>query len=546
MKTLFILLLLCVTAVCACADPLLDDDFSAYGPGSTGAPSWSALAGTTWHARDGQLRGPVVSRWNKRPPIGYSIRIEATFPEEEVNVEFGLYLNATSDTDLDSADVVMVSVSADRSASLVTGADGPTTLGRRSPVSLGMVSDNRATLRVLVSGDDNAVAVQWNGKTIGKPWSPEYPGGPVSVMAGARVGVDRVLIEPLTDEDKALLRKPGLLTGIRDVAVAQDGSILALMADATCVWTLNAKGDITGGFGRRLAGHLPDAVALSVGKDGMVYVLNRKPAEVVVYQTNGGINKRFGLGQLKEPSDVAVLSDGRVLVADPGARGLSIFDAAGNWVRTITKMEDRPFSPLRVAEGSTGEIYAGNDSERVEFRLTGLGLPDFISRTPVAFRDTTVMRGKTVFAQSDAVLMRGDDTRRFRADACGGLGRDARLIVVGETLYILLRESGLLVEVPASLSDVVPTITRDATDSSAVVVKWTTPEPSVRSRVQVLRGGQWENFVSRIDVPSREHAVALKDIIPENGLRFRFSPCLRSIPESEWSREYEIGEGGAR
>ncbi|MCB0212735.1 MAG: glycosyltransferase family 39 protein [Anaerolineae bacterium] len=83
-------------------------------------------------------------------------------------------------------------------------------------------------------------------------------------------------------------------------------------------------------------------------------------------------------GQFREPRDVAVLSDGRLVVADTGNRRVQIFDVGYNVIATLTG-DDEPFEePLAVATNSRDEIFVLDSTLQWIYQYDAAG--NFIKR----------------------------------------------------------------------------------------------------------------------------------------------------------------------
>jgi hypothetical protein len=82
---------------------------------------------------------------------------------------------------------------------------------------------------------------------------------------------------------------------------------------------------------------LGDVSGLAVGSDGTVYVIDGQARELRAYDAEGRYQRTLagpgeGPGELNDPSGggIAVLSDGRVVVRDPGNARLQVFSADGS------------------------------------------------------------------------------------------------------------------------------------------------------------------------------------------------------------------------
>lgn len=78
-------------------------------------------------------------------------------------------------------------------------------------------------------------------------------------------------------------------------------------------------------------------------------------------------------GQFLEPRDVAVLSDGRLVVADTANRRVQLFDPQYNYLDTLTGAEYPFEEPLAVATNSRDEIFILDSTLQWIYRYDSLG-----------------------------------------------------------------------------------------------------------------------------------------------------------------------------
>lgn len=150
-----------------------------------------------------------------------------------------------------------------------------------------------------------------------------------------------------------------------------------------------------------------------------------KPLSLTWLESIGGAGSEAA--QFLEPRDVAVLPDGRLVVADTGNRRLQVLDPQGAPLRLLTG-DPFPFEePLAVGVNSRGEILALDSTLQWVYRFDSAGnlLNRFGGPTAYLFHP----RGLTVLADDTVVLA---DTGKSRlvffspdgqqAGTIGGLG----------------------------------------------------------------------------------------------------------------------------
>ena len=80
---------------------------------------------------------------------------------------------------------------------------------------------------------------------------------------------------------------------------------------------------------------LGDVTSLAVGPDGTIYLVDGQVNELRAYDADGTYLRTLaregqGPGELSQPTALAVLSDGRIVVRDPGNTRLQVFSADGS------------------------------------------------------------------------------------------------------------------------------------------------------------------------------------------------------------------------
>jgi DNA-binding beta-propeller fold protein YncE len=108
------------------------------------------------------------------------------------------------------------------------------------------------------------------------------------------------------------------------------------------------------------------------------------------------------LGQFHEPRDVAVLSNGNLVVADTGNRRVQIFDATGNPLGEVTGEPESLEEPLAVAVTSQDEILVLESELQWIYRYDATG--QFIDRFGGPVARLFHPRGLTVLADGTIVV----------------------------------------------------------------------------------------------------------------------------------------------
>ncbi|GHV42574.1 hypothetical protein FACS189490_11830 [Clostridia bacterium] len=99
-------------------------------------------------------------------------------------------------------------------------------------------------------------------------------------------------------------------------------------------------------------------------RDGALYIADSGNGRIVKYIPSTGEYAAFGEGELKRPTDVVVLKDGRVAVADYDAGQIVVFENSigGAVLSRIGRPEDvlygaSPYKPRKIAADSYGNLF---------------------------------------------------------------------------------------------------------------------------------------------------------------------------------------------
>jgi hypothetical protein len=514
------------------------DSFAAYGPGSTGAPYWSILSGRLVGGEKG-LAGPVTLRLNSRPPRRFTVVMSVVTPPDAV-ASFGVYANVQHEKDVAACDELTVTGSSGSFEVSARGL-GPAAFGSPTEARVSVPPSEATTFRFVVDGDTDRCLV-FVGDQPGPPIPAEYGPGLLAFFLGENVRCTQFAVRAATAEELAPLAPRSIFSDPRDLASAGDGNLLVLHRGDRAVLAVSPAGEVALSFGRRMKGFLPDPVALAVGPQGNVHVLNRFPGEVTSFNKFGRVIGHIGAGRLKEPADLAILPDGSIFVADPAARRLVRFAPDGRWLKDITRFGDAEGTPFRVATGPLGNlVVALRDPDRT---VVLQPLPDggaaLMSESPVLVYDVTVVEGSAA-ASTPAGIVRWPLVPAgpaFRSVSTGGLPADAKVATVGDHAWALDRTGARAVRVPRSLLDVQPQVRYADAGQVSAHVNWSSDVPAERSRVQVKRGDKWDTFTEGRPKDATDHHVLLVGLPAGQPFTYRVWPSVQTLPSSEWSREF--------
>jgi DNA-binding beta-propeller fold protein YncE len=123
--------------------------------------------------------------------------------------------------------------------------------------------------------------------------------------------------------------------------------------------------------------------ALAQGRGGLLYVANPGSNAIVVLSAQGKILYRItsprgpGKGQLDEPADVAVGPGGNLYVADSANNRIEVLSPSGTFVAQWPAPRSTPQQPLQVAPLSDGSVLAADPAGGLLVYTADSALPVF-------------------------------------------------------------------------------------------------------------------------------------------------------------------------
>lgn len=243
----------------------------------------------------------------------------------------------------------------------------------------------RPLRRISTAGPVVAIAVTADGRifaaerTLVRLFDGE--GNPLGVWHGppfAAVAADKVRQGPLLPLDGAAASEPmtavgGKFAAITDLVVEGD-FVRVADAGARAIFRFAVCGDYAGMIGGRDSSTgqprfvCPSPfMGIDIDSDGLLLIGNPGRHRVEYYDGNGRLLRHWGraggdTGDFSgccNPSNLAAMADGRVVVAEKGERRLMVFDAAG---KLLAESAAKQFSPaaqgIELAVGTGGEVYA--------------------------------------------------------------------------------------------------------------------------------------------------------------------------------------------
>lgn len=94
---------------------------------------------------------------------------------------------------------------------------------------------------------------------------------------------------------------------------------------------------------RKYAELLPSPVGVAVADDGLTYVADSITSEILVFDSRGGLARRFGAGILKRPTGVALnAAQDKIFIVDTLSNSMFSFDREGNQLRETGERGEGP------------------------------------------------------------------------------------------------------------------------------------------------------------------------------------------------------------
>lgn len=269
------------------------------------------------------------------------------------------------------------------------------------------------------------------------PAPPDKPRiGLVTILHGRDVetssGLKRALLASQSSGPYDWLQKPFA------VELDEKGRILVTDPAVPALFRFDRQGRRLDVFGTRGRARLKLPLGLGLTRDGKILVADAALKQVVVLDAEGNFAGTYGgPGELENPTDVAVSSDGKkVFVADSKAHRIAVFDAAtGKLERTFGRrgQGDGEFNfPTALVFGPEGDLYVVDQaSARVQiFAPSGEYLDGFGGRG-VAYgafvrpKDVAVDEAGIVYVPDAAfnnVQLFDPDLRLLMFFGAGGVG----------------------------------------------------------------------------------------------------------------------------
>ncbi len=241
--------------------------------------------------------------------------------------------------------------------------------------------------RVYLCGEPGVRVVDANGKLL-REWAMPKPARCIAVDDGGIVYVgEATRIRKFSPEGKALAswgdegKAPGQLLAVRGIA-ASASQVFVADAGNRCIHRFDTNGKFIDDFGRRdMAAGYPGIICPSpyldcaIDAHGRLYVPNPGMLRVEVFSLDGArlrhwgkptalLSRPGGFFGCCNPTNIAVLSDGRVVTGEKIAGWVKVHAADG---KLLALIGPAPFSPrplgLDVAADSRNRIWVADPGD---------------------------------------------------------------------------------------------------------------------------------------------------------------------------------------
>ncbi len=532
------------------------DDFSLYTESSTGAPHWKGLRGD-WKVQGGKLvqkaEGEALAASARPLPAG-GFRIEVRFRTTSGIPGEGIVFGLRDAGRPGACHVVRV----DPEGLFYGSLDAAGEFRGDGPVPALVEGGVWNTLVVAASRRRGTYRIEFNGKTAAEGLPLEHTGPFLGLVAGgsgaefalcAAAEVPEEAGGPKEDPSK---KSPAPLSRPVDIAASEKGLLLVLDRESPPVRVIEGHNlNVVGRFGRLLEGDRP--VAIEGGPAGGVYVLEGASGRIDRYSAGGGPEAIMASPPLKGPRGFAIFPDGRIVVAESEAGRVAILSSVGERLGEVGASRGKPGGheqPSDVAIDSLGRVIVADFKTcRVQAFLAPDHSNDFrlVARSPwmappnrlAVLPGVVAVLGRFAYYETGgAVRILGRDLAPlgfWGGFAAGNISEEGGIAFEfssdpsrASELSYLDRKDGRLFRVPISWKDwedrrvlrVVepkPIISQDA---KAVAISW--QWSSTPARLQYRADGHSEWREARMSYPNLLSRAEIDGLDSQTAHEFRF------------------------
>ncbi|MDZ7264347.1 MAG: hypothetical protein ONB16_07170, partial [candidate division KSB1 bacterium] len=519
---------------------LFSDDFSSYHNGADGSPTWTISKGF-WQVEDGLLvQRSLEYDCGAMLNIFLDHSFEFSFDFRVIQGEPGAGFFFHSESYGSTAFSHMSRFESNKTMLIGQFLDA----GYECTHSARINEQDFSTWHRLVlhvDQDRERYNILLDGQPIAENQPLLFPAGYCGLQSsGGIIQFDNVSLKRLP-----MLRQPVVLSWLHHFWVYKDQLIVPHPAKGIIQW-LDLTGRLVSTFGVPAAqkGALLQPTAIARLRRGDIVIGDQGRHRIHLFDSQGNWKNAYGYfgsgdGQLNEPVDVCVDSLDRIYIADEGNHRIVVLDSSLQVTTTFGAKElDHPVAVF--AEGH--KIYVlNNGTNQVKLYAWHLGTIrwqqdiDFGSGTA---RDLVVQRDKLYIAVGNEVRLidlSGKQLRQFRGESISGI-YPYGLALYEQQLYVSDFRTGRFYLLPLDLAEPQPEISFP--NQRQAKISFQTMEP-VSAKLKITQQGQV--FYEASDTKQRRHQFLVQKLSPSTVYHFQISPTVKTLPMTkEFSKNYSF------
>lgn len=419
-------------------------------------------------------------------------------------------------------------------------------------------------LTVVVNNETGKYAIFYNGKPVKEGLSLEYVNGYVGLQsAGGPQSFDQFSLTTPSTTELAAAKSDCPFTTPKGIAVDRDGAIYISQRTGSVIAVVNTDGKRVRSFGKHGSGkyELTDPGALAFDAQGRnLYALDVNGKKVVKFASTGKPIREISLSDLETPVDIAVDKRGNVFVVDYDKCCVAAYDPAGKLRATFgTKGtgNDQFDGPKCITIDKTDRIFVG-DQDWYKCRTQILSFDP--KSYKIAYKETNpytwgttdlVVTSKNRLASygaldlwNNAGVIRLFETNlkpcgNFSGFSVGVVGRHGA-IAVGpkDEMYMLDSDQSRIYIIPSTLSEPRPNVDAKAWKTTITWDSNTDDPARFRYRKEKSKTAIWTEMP--VKSQGRKHTVVVPDLDDVLFYDYEISPTVKTIPATDWSKEYRF------
>ena len=552
------------------------DDFSNYAEGSSGAPRWNVLAGD-WKVRGGklvQLADGESFAIAAEAGAGRSYRLEARFRTVAGISGEGILFGLRDARRVGACHLVRV----DPEGLYYGSIDSSGEFRGDGPVPALVVGRQWNTLAVTVRAAAGTYALEFNGKLVAEGLPLEHSGRAVGLVSNWGEQ-EFALCAAVPMEEETPTAAEAAAERPVDIATTAQGRILVLDRKAPVVRVLAEDSSRLASFGRMLDQDRP--IAIESGPSGEVYVLDEETGRIDRYPAEGGPESAdpakipptaepraiAATPSLAGPRGLAVLPDGKLVVAESAAGRVAILSPSGARLGEVGQRGEGPGRhqrPSDVAVDSRGRVLVADfrDCRVQAFKPDGKGGYALDARSPwmappgrlaVCPGDRLAVLGRFAYYETGGAvrLLEPDLMPRgfVGCFAAGNMSEEGGVGVIPSSssagLLCLSRRDALLYRLPLDLSGAMDVRPGVSYSGSKTLIEWRPllAAPPAQGRLEYRQEGEplWRE--APVTRQGDRLLATIEGMSPEMPHEYRFRPVYDAGPlvkdaERAWSKIY--------